>query len=358
MSAAPPRDGGLLLIERAGAGQGTPGPGQGGGDRAAAIRLDAAGEALLTVGRLPLNDVVLSHPTVSRRHAEVRVVFEGGADAPWAEVTDLGSTIGTFVRQRGAREGGGGARDDGWRRLAPHQPTPLGGTPCQVGPFLLSYQPAYPDVAGLAPDDDPAPVAPPPAPHALPPRAAVDPAPAPRRPVATPAPAATAVCRYLRDLPAIYHEDGADGFLNRMLLIYEGLWEPLEQRQDHIAAYVDPRTCPSAVLPWLAGWLGVTLRADWSDGRRRRLLTEAFELIRWQGTPYALVRLIELATEVTPEVVADDRRACVIRVRLPLAARAARGGAERRAADALTREVESLVRAHKPAHVGYIIEEV
>jgi hypothetical protein len=52
----------------------------------------------ITIGRLSSNDVVLSDPNVSRRHAELQV--NGGR---WV-VTDLGSTNGTLVNGKLARE--------------------------------------------------------------------------------------------------------------------------------------------------------------------------------------------------------------------------------------------------------------
>jgi Protein of unknown function (DUF3662)/FHA domain len=52
----------------------------------------------ITIGRLSSNDVVLSDPNVSRRHAELRL-----SDGRWV-VADLGSTNGTLVNGKVARE--------------------------------------------------------------------------------------------------------------------------------------------------------------------------------------------------------------------------------------------------------------
>ncbi len=54
----------------------------------------------------------------------------------------------------------------------------------------------------------------------------------------------SAASRYLADLPVIYHDE--QGFLARYLKIFESIWEPFEWRQDQIALYFDPRTCPVA----------------------------------------------------------------------------------------------------------------
>jgi phage tail-like protein len=135
-------------------------------------------------------------------------------------------------------------------------------------------------------------------------------------------------------------------FLARMLLVFESLWEPLEQRQDHIAMYFDPRTCPAELLPWLAGWLDVTLDPHWPEDRRRNLLTEAMELFRWRGTAYGLSRIIEVSTGLTPVITEDATAPFVIHVRVAIPP-----GSGVRA-----EVIEDLIREHKPAHVGYVLE--
>src|SRR5437764_5528505 len=72
---------------------------------------------------------------------------------------------------------------------------------------------------------------------------------------------------YRRYLPDIFQEND---FLRRFLHIFEDIWEPLEQRQDYIAMYFDPHTCPTSFLPWLASWLNLPFNAHWPEARRRR----------------------------------------------------------------------------------------
>jgi tRNA A-37 threonylcarbamoyl transferase component Bud32 len=71
----------------------------------------------LLVGRLPTSDLHLDAPHVSRRHLSIQV------GAHQVHVTDLGSSLGTFVQKQ---------------RLVPHQsvPWPIG-VQLQVGPFVL-----------------------------------------------------------------------------------------------------------------------------------------------------------------------------------------------------------------------------
>jgi phage tail-like protein len=156
--------------------------------------------------------------------------------------------------------------------------------------------------------------------------------------------------RYLRYLPGLYQENE---FLSRYLLIMETIWEPLEQREDHIGMYFDPRTTPAPFLGWLGSWLDLALNAHWPESRRRRLLEEAMDLYRWRGTSYGLTRMIEVCTGLTPEVVdlssdGDGSRLqpFVFRVRLTIPPGS---GVDRDL-------IESLVQAHKPAHAGYLLE--
>jgi phage tail-like protein len=167
--------------------------------------------------------------------------------------------------------------------------------------------------------------------------------PGPARPTAiAPLPCRTASA-YLNDLPAIY-QDG--DFLGRFLLIFESIWEPLEQRQDHMALYFDPRTCPAGFLPWLGSWLEFSVNPHWPEARLRYLLGEAMDLYRWRGTRYGLTRLIEICTGLTPVITEPPETPFVFHVELRLPPDTT-----------VSRElVEQLVQAHKPAHAGYVLD--
>ena len=291
----------------------------------------ALADRVVTIGRLPENVVALPHQTVSRRHAEVRV------EASRVLLTDVGSGGGTYV--------------DG-ARLAPSQPYALEpGSSVQIGPYLLTYAPpAVPAPAALAVAPAGVPCGAPRAPdagecRALPALLEEAAPPVESRP-RWPAPRAVGpVSRYLHDLPALFQEND---FLGRMLLIFESVWEPLEQRHDHFPLYFDPRTCPAALLPWLAGWLELQLDPHWPEARRRALVAEAMELYRWRGTAYGMTRMLEVCTGITPTITEDPAQPLTFRIAMTIP----RGHELRREV------VEELVRAHKPAHVGYVLEVV
>jgi phage tail-like protein len=229
---------------------------------------------LLRIGRAPDNDLSLQHPRISRYHAEINMTPDG------LVVTDLGSANGTWVQ---------GAR------LLPHQPTRVDpGRVLRMGPFQLVIRQSSADQPGWAepalPDGDgrthsrlgslP---------DALDTPQEVEPA--PRRPTLPVPPPVVRASRYLDYLPAMFADND---FMGRFLLIFESLWEPMEQRQDHIGMYVDPATCPASFLPWIASWFDLPVGAHWPETRIRDLLGQVSDLYRWRGTTYGMAQMIEI----------------------------------------------------------------
>jgi phage tail-like protein len=272
-----------------------------------------------TIGRLPDSGLPLPDAAVSPSHAEIRV--ESGR----AILTDLESEQGTFV---------------GGVRLLANQPQVLtDGTKIQIGPYEIVYrskidvpvdsktteEPAEPAVEEVVISDEP------------PVRFAA------RVPTAKPN-GVGAMSRYLPYLPIIFHEND---FLSRFLQIFETIWEPLEQRQDHLDMYFSPQTCPASWLPWLASWFGLALEAQLPEVRARALLAETIEIYRWRGTRYGLTRVIEVCTGIHPNITEDPSEPNVFRVsvRIP-----------KNANPDLMATLRDLISTHKPAHTGFVIE--
>ncbi|RRR66881.1 MAG: FHA domain-containing protein [Candidatus Viridilinea halotolerans] len=272
-------------------------------------------EDRLSIGRTPDNGLSLPHPQVARQHAELRL------EGKQIFLVDLGSSSGTFV---------------GETRLLANQPHLLmAATVLRIGPFELFYQAettteevAEPVVAVTQSEllaDVPL--------RTLPQPHTNTPAPLPVGPRSN----------YVAYLPGIYQDHE---FLGRFLLIIEALWEPLEQRQDHLAMYFDPRTCAPSMLQYLSAWLDLPLNPFWPEPLQRVLLADALDLMRWRGTRYGLVRLIELVTGLTPEVLDEPNQPYVMRVRLSVPTK-----------HTVDRDlIEDLIKSHKPAHIGYILE--
>jgi phage tail-like protein len=304
----------------------------------------------LTIGREPGNGLVLEALDVSRSHAELEVRPEG------VFLTDVGSRGGTFV---------------GETRLLPQQPRQLQpGEQVRLGSYILIYLEDAP--VPVQPDQDEAPAE---AQPDTPEGDAGQPREQPEQPIdvsilisETIRPASVvpddvpvvralatrtpgrhllaphgAYSRYLRYLPSIFQDSD---FLGRYLQIFETVWEPLEWRTDHIQLYFNPHTTPAPMIDWLAGWLDLAINEHWPEVRRRRLLAEATDLYRWRGTRYGMTRMIEVCTGMTPEVSDEPNTPFVFRVKLRIPADSG--------IDASL--VEDLVRSHKPAHAGYVLE--
>jgi phage tail-like protein len=278
----------------------------------------------VSIGRTPGNVLVLPHEAVSRQHAELVPAPEG------AILTDIGSKNGTFVGQT---------------RLQPHQPVRLlPGSSVRIGPFVLRYEvlqaaaPAAEEVEERSEVAQAAPIAP-----APPPPLAYSPPPPPRQPLPATLPPRDPLSSYLEYLPSIF-QDG--DFLGRFLLIFQSIWEPLEQRQDHMAMYIDPRTAPAVFLPWLADWFGVTVAPRMTEGRLRTLLSEAVELYCWRGTRYGLTRMIEVCTGLKPQIAEDSSNPFVLHIRVAIPPDS----------DSDRDAIERLVIANKPAHTAYLLE--
>jgi phage tail-like protein len=120
---------------------------------------------------------------------------------------------------------------------------------------------------------------------------------------------------YLQQLPAIFSEDP---FLGRFLLAFEQVLtglpglagreaEPasgLEEIIGVIAALFDPKETREDFLPWLAGWVALGLRADWTEAQKRDFLANIVQLYRRRGTGENLAELLRIYTGLSPVITA------------------------------------------------------
>lgn len=120
------------------------------------------------------------------------------------------------------------------------------------------------------------------------------------------------VSSYLEYLPA---NQQADPFLGRFLLAFERILsgfssaEPqdpfptqhgLEEEINRIHTYFNPGTkedsdrVQSEFLPWLAGWVALSLRDEWTEETKRQFIRQIVPLYRRRGTKAGLEKILQL----------------------------------------------------------------
>jgi phage tail-like protein len=318
-----------------------------------------------TIGRQAA-DIVLEHPIVSRRHAQLELTDEG------CTLTDAGSSNGTKVNGQA---------------LTANEPLLLNhGDTIEIGPFTLVYEqivaeeeepapPPEPPAAESPGEPEPEPE-PEPAVEAKPKPVAEKPkekpeaaekkkpakgkatAPLPPTPPAPP-PAAPSTngyaeayspppglsltaSRYLQYLPDIYHTD----FMARFLALFESIYGPIEWTVDNFDLYLHPQTAPAEFLPWLANWFDLVFDNSWGEEQRRTMLTEARRIFDRRGTKWALSRVLEIYTGYEPTIddTSEGLEPFMFAVTLP--------GAETAVSRPL---IEQLINHHKPAYTSYTL---
>lgn len=104
-----------------------------------------------------------------------------------------------------------------------------------------------------------------------------------------------------------------DPFLQRFLLAFEqiltGTSTPagqcpgilkknasvgLETVLDNIQTYFNPQQTPMEFLPWLAGWVALSLRDDWEEQTKRDFASQIVPLYQLRGTKEGLKRILSL----------------------------------------------------------------
>ena len=182
--------------------------------------------------------------------------------------------------------------------------------------------------------------------------------------------------RYLQHLPAIYYEDDLMG---RFLMLFESFWAPIEMQIGGMANYFDPELTPSAMLPWLASWVGAGLDTRLPESRQRLLVRSALSLYRRRGTRGALKEFLEIYSGGQVEII--EHRAADLRLgpdsrlghaialgtgnrphtftvnaRLSASGWLAGSGWGKEEKAHARQLLESIIDAEKPAHTGYRLQ--
>lgn len=119
-------------------------------------------------------------------------------------------------------------------------------------------------------------------------------------------------------------------------------------RPERIRALWDPRACPEELLPWLAwSWHVDDWNESWSEETKRAVVTAAWKVHRFKGTPWAVRRALE-ALEHRAEIGEDTGVPYVFDLSVELT-----GAVD---IDAFTAEAVRAVELAKPAsrHLGRV----
>ena len=112
-------------------------------------------------------------------------------------------------------------------------------------------------------------------------------------------------------LPGMFHEEAEKAFspLRALLLLMEDNFDSVSRTIDRIDTYFDIHRAPSGqlsgqpdFLSWLGTWVGLTPESDWSDEKKRYVLSIAAELHKYRGTVSGLRTMLALYFEIDVEV--------------------------------------------------------
>lgn len=174
------------------------------------------------------------------------------------------------------------------------------------------------------------------------------------------------ISTYQQYLPAIFQ---ADEVLGRFLFALEVVLSGVSRDRAEVAGLdadlppgleeviaashtlFDPTTTRSEFIPWLATWVGLTLRADWDDATRRAFIGRIVALYKLRGTKQGLEALLHLYTG-EPVTVDDSftNPPHFFQVRMTLS------GQDREAVRLKQQIARAIIDQEKPAHTFYALQ--
>lgn len=109
------------------------------------------------------------------------------------------------------------------------------------------------------------------------------------------------ISNYPDYLPAILQEDP---FLGQFLLAFEVILSGLSEQSEtfegfekvlaNIHTKFSPATATKDFLPWLAGWVALSLRDDWEEQVKRDFIQQIIPLYQKRGTKEALIMMLKI----------------------------------------------------------------
>lgn len=103
----------------------------------------------------------------------------------------------------------------------------------------------------------------------------------------------------LSGLPADFEGVSAQKAATKDGTIHDGFEETI----DRLHTYLNPERTPTDFLPWLAGWVALGLRDDWSESTQRNFIRRILSLYKIRGTKKALEEILKIYLHNTQETV-------------------------------------------------------
>jgi phage tail-like protein len=127
----------------------------------------------------------------------------------------------------------------------------------------------------------------------------------------------------------------------------------LEQLIAQLPTYFDPAQTPEPFLPWLAGWLAFTLRADLDKAKHRQFIAQLPELYKWRGTPRSLLAIVKIFTNRDATITLSPTDPLYFQVMIDFSDLVK--GKQQNEFDRVLAIAHALVRREKPAHTFYVL---
>jgi phage tail-like protein len=165
---------------------------------------------------------------------------------------------------------------------------------------------------------------------------------------------------YLQYLPAVLQEGP---FIGPFLLGFEAVLSGyirrptgvkaragLEKVLDSISDTFDPWATEPEFLPWLAQWVALGLRADWSEQTKRELIASVVPLYHLRGTKRGLQKALDVCLpDYDVTIVEPGAPAHYFEVQLVMTTR------DDEALQRAITMIETVVNQQKPAHTTYAL---
>jgi len=125
---------------------------------------------------------------------------------------------------------------------------------------------------------------------------------------------------------------------------------------------------PSEFLGWLAGWVALTLRDDWTDDHKRRFIANATQLYRLRGTKAGVTQFVQTYTGGPPVQIFEESAELQVGVHSRIGDDTIIGGGapfffrvKLTSSDPLRFQqqkdmVAALIELQKPAHTSFTLE--